>query len=90
MKKKINKKKIFTILIIIYLCYTIIPMQITKFKLKREISQKQIELADLKNKNEQLKSQVDTINSDQFIEQQARQRLGYVREGEKVVMPKTK
>lgn len=51
------------------------------------ISQKQLD--ELKSKNSKLESDLKKVDSNEYIEKLARDRLGMIKEGEKVVNPKT-
>lgn len=51
------------------------------------ISQKELE--ELKDKNSKLEADLKKVDSNEYIEKLARDRLGMIKEGEKVVNPKT-
>ncbi len=51
------------------------------------ISQKELE--ELKSKNSKLEADLKKVDSNEYIEKLARDRLGMIKEGEKVVNPKT-
>lgn len=54
-------------------------------KLDKQMKEKGQQLQSLKESNELLQQKVDSINTDEFSEKLARERLGLVKNGEKVV-----
>lgn len=60
-----------------------------KYKIDQEIKDLEAEIADLENKNIDLKEFVNYLESDQFVEEQARLQFGLKKEGEEVAVIKT-
>ena len=60
-----------------------------KYKIDREIKDLEAEIADLENKNIDLKELINYLESDQFVEEQARLQFGFKKEGEEVVVIKS-
>ncbi|WP_236906275.1 FtsB family cell division protein [Clostridium isatidis] len=54
-------------------------------EIQKEITVSQQELEELRDKNAELQRDLESIGSDEYIEKSARERLGMVKEGEKVV-----
>ncbi|NOW30868.1 cell division protein FtsB [Clostridium beijerinckii] len=56
-------------------------------RIQKEIDSKQVQLNEIKQKNERLQDEVDKINSSSsdYLEKLARERLGMIKPGEKVV-----
>ena len=56
-------------------------------RIQKEIDSKQSQLDEVKQKNERLQDEVEKINSDSsdYLEKLARERLGMIKPGEKVV-----
>jgi cell division protein FtsB len=59
----------------------------TMNRIQKEIDSKQVQLNEIKQKNERLQDEVDKINSSSsdYLEKLARERLGMIKPGEKVV-----
>ena len=91
MKKKLTLKKliIMAFLIIFGISYT--RQIITMNRIENEIAKKQAELEELTEKNERLQEEVEKIdlNSESYIEKLARERLGMIKPGEKVINVET-
>lgn len=87
MKKKLIVKKLVIIGFAIFFVFSYVRQLITMNRIKQEISDKQTQLEEVQQKNERLQDEVDKINSDSedYLEKLARERLGMVKPGEKVV-----
>lgn len=87
MKKKLIVKKLVIIGFAIFFVFSYVRQIITMNRIKQEISDKQIQLEEIQQKNERLQDEVDKINSDSedYLEKLARERLGMIKPGEKVV-----
>ncbi len=87
MKKKLILKRIVIIGFIIFFVFSYIRQSITMNRIQNEIAGKQSQLDEVKQKNERLQDEVDKINSDSsdYLEKLARERLGMIKPGEKVV-----
>jgi len=60
-----------------------------RYKINQQVKQLQQEIANLQNKNIDLKQFVSYLESNQFIEEQARLKLGLKKEGEQVAVVET-
>ena len=87
MKKKLIVKKLVIIGFVIFFVCSYVRQFITMNRIKQEISDKQTQLEEIEQKNERLQDEVDKINSDSedYLEKLARERLGMIKPGEKVV-----
>mgnify|MGYP003593130257 CR=1 FL=1 len=87
MKKKLILKRIIIIGFIIFFIVSYIKQSITMGRIQKEISNKQQQLDEIKQKNERLQDEVEKINSNSpdYLEKLARERLGMIKPGEKVV-----
>ena len=54
-------------------------------KIQKDIKAKQTQLNELKDKNKKLQNEVSQSSTDEYIEKMARERLGMIKEGEKVI-----
>ena len=76
------------IIVIIFVIFVAnyIKQEITIRRIQEEIVNSQEELQELKNKNIDLESELKTANeSNDYLEKLARERLGMIKDGEKVV-----
>ena len=87
MEKKLILKKIIIVGCIVFFVFSYIRQNITMIRIQKEIDNKQLQLDQVKQKNERLEDEVDKINSDSsdYLEKLARERLGMIKPGEKVV-----
>lgn len=85
MEKRITLKNIVIVFLLVVFCFSFIRQQKAIKKLDNDITQKQQELEKLREDNELLQQKVENINSEEFAEKLARERLGLVKDGEKVV-----
>ena len=87
MKKKLIVKELVIIGFVIFFVCSYVRQFITMNRIKQEISDKQTQLEEIEQKNERLQDEVDKINSDSedYLEKLARERLGMIKPGEKVV-----
>lgn len=56
------------------------------YKVRHEITKIKEQMAELKVKNTELRKQLDQLNSDAYIEREAREKLGLVKPGEKIIL----
>lgn len=84
-KKRVTLKKVSIIFIFAIFIINFIKQEITIKRIQENISISQEQLEKLKEKNLKLESDLEKIDSDEYIEKLARERLGMVKEGEKVV-----
>lgn len=82
------KKITFTVLILISLiiAYNLIHQISDALRSGDRLNQEVSNLSDLQAKNSELKNKISEVNSDIFIEEQARNKLGLGKKGETVVI----
>lgn len=87
MKKKLTLKKLIIIGFSIIFIFGYVRQIATMNRIEKEIKGKQAELEELTEKNQRLQEEVEkiTLNSESYIEKLARERLGMIKPGEKVV-----
>jgi cell division protein FtsL len=87
MEKKLMLKKIIIAGCIVFFVFSYIRQSVTMSRIQKEIDSKQLQLDEVKQKNERLQDEVEKINSDSsdYLEKLARERLGMIKPGEKVV-----
>ena len=91
MKKKPNKRKLLLMLsvCIIYVGYILISQQIQMFKFNKQIRTNNEKIVSEQKEIDELNKTKQTYKSDEFIEKMARERLGYVKVGEKVYIDRS-
>lgn len=87
MEKKLILKKVIIAGCVAFFAFNYIRQSVTMNRIEKEIHNKQLQLDEVKQKNERLKDEVEKINSDSsdYLEKLARERLGMIKPGEKVV-----
>ncbi len=83
------KKKLIPGLIIIFSLYLIVSLSREIFDLVQKekiIGKEQLKLEQLKVETQVFKEQLDYVQSGEFVEKEAREKLGMTREGETVVI----
>jgi cell division protein FtsL len=87
MEKKLMLKKIIIVGCMVFFVFSYIRQSVTMNRIQKEIDSKQLQLDEVKQKNQRLQDEVEKINSDSsdYLEKLAREKLGMIKPGEKVV-----
>ena len=87
MKKKSILKKLIILGFVVFFVGSYVRQIITMNRIQQEIDTKQSQLEEIQEKNERLQEEVEKINNDsaEYLEKLARERLGMIKPGEKVV-----
>ncbi len=91
--KKRKKFKLWTLILVVSVCYftyTLFDMQVNINEKERKNAQLQENIYNETIKKEQLSKQKDLINTDEFYEKMARERLGYIKDNEKIYVDSNK
>ncbi|WP_308463897.1 septum formation initiator family protein [Clostridium sp. DSM 100503] len=88
-KKQLTLKRLIIVFIFAIFVFNYIKQEITMKRIQENIIISQKELEELKSKNSKLEADLKKVDSNEYIEKLARDRLGMIKEGEKVVNPKT-
>ncbi|WP_416175675.1 FtsB family cell division protein [Clostridium sp.] len=83
---KIKPKNVIVLLLALYVGYIFVSQQITMWNIKKEINNKYVEEQKIKQKNIKLQDEVKMSTSDMYIEKLARERLGFIKQGETPVI----
>lgn len=87
-KKQLTLKRLIIVFIFVIFVANYIKQEFTIRRIQTDIVNSQKELQELKNKNNELESNLKKANeSNEYLEKLARERLGMVKDGEKVVNP---
>lgn len=82
---------IFILIVVIIIAYNLISQIINTLKSGERLTQAAERLQTLQNQNKELKKQLEYIQTPEFIEKQARDKLGLAKKGETmVVIPEEK
>lgn len=84
-KKRITLKKISIIFIFAIFIINFIKQEITIRRIQEDIIISQEQLDELQEKNSKLENELQNIHSEEERERLVRERLGMIKEGEKVV-----
>ena len=87
MEKKLILKKVIIAGFIVFFAFSYIRQSLTMNRIQKEIDNKQLQLDEVKQKNDRLQEEVEKINSDStdYLEKLAREKLGMIKPGETVV-----
>ena len=87
MEKKLILKKVIIAAFIVFFAFSYIRQNLTMSRIQKEIDNKQLQLEEVKQKNDRLQEEAEKMNSGSkdYIEKLARERLGMIKPGEKVV-----
>nr|WP_066896385.1 septum formation initiator family protein [uncultured Clostridium sp.] len=86
MKKQLTLKRLIIVFIFAIFVVNYIKQEITMRRIQEDIVISQEQLQELKDKNSKLESDLKKANeSNEYLEKLARERLGMIKEGEKVV-----
>lgn len=84
MKKKLRINRFIIIAVLIYFIYTLVSQQQTLNSYKQEASTYSNQIEEANEKNEELKNVKNNINSTEYIENMAREKLGMYLPNERV------
>lgn len=84
-KKRITLKNVIIIFIFAVFIINFIKKEITIRRIQEDIVISQKQLDDLKDKNSKLEKELENVNSNEYKEKLVRERLGMIKDGEKVV-----
>ena len=85
--KKLKKKKLtrfLMIAIVLYACYVLIQQQVRIHDIDAEMAAYQQKIESAQSENEELNNTKGLLETDEYYEKLARQRLGLVKPDEKV------
>ena len=83
-RKKSKLGLVLLMVIFIYFAYTAVGQQKILYMKDVELKKVQSEIDEETKKNEKLKEEQEELNSDEFVEKTAREKLGMVKKGERV------
>lgn len=81
-KKPIRIRHIIIFLVVVNIAYTLIAQYITIRKSKAQEAQIKAQIEQTKEENRRLKEELELMQSDEYMEKLARERLGLIKPGE--------
>lgn len=88
MKKKSKVKGIAITFILLYVCYILVNQQITMKNKRAQLNESKSELEKVTKENRQLLDEKSMSETSRYVEKLARERLGFIKQGESVVVEK--
>ncbi|KOA18771.1 cell division protein FtsL [Clostridium homopropionicum DSM 5847] len=88
--KKSKIKMISVTFILLYVCYILVSQQITIMNKKAQLEDSKLELERVTNENLKLKDEKGMSETDRYMEKLSRERLGFIKQGENVIVEKKK
>lgn len=86
-KFKITPFKVIMIALAGYILFSLGQVYWEVIQLNQEVAEYKQEKEELLQEKEELEETIEKIESEEFIERQARERLGLIRPGETIIMP---
>lgn len=83
-KKKLGYVKIFTIMLVMYFSYTFYTQQVQINKYNSQIEMFENDILAKEKNTKTYKEEVNSVNTDEYIEKVAREELGLVKPYEKI------
>lgn len=90
MKKKSKLKTIVGIFVLTYVCYILVSQQITIKNKRVQLDEYKAELRKASDEHQQLLDEEKMSKTYRYVEKLARERLGFIKQGESSVLDKEK
>jgi cell division protein FtsB len=90
MKKKSKLKTIVGIFVLTYVCYILVSQQITIKNKRVQLDEYKAELRKANDEHQQLLDEEKMSKTYRYVEKLARERLGFIKQGESSVLDKEK
>ncbi|HHV72155.1 MAG TPA: hypothetical protein GXX38_06025 [Clostridia bacterium] len=87
-KRKLKRKRILLIICFVLLgnyLYSYLSLHFKQLAIEKEINAVQLRIEQKKKEIEEIRKEIEWLNSDEYIEQAAREELGMVKPGETVL-----
>lgn len=87
-KKKftLKWKSILTLIIVFIIVYTFGEQMVKSYQMQKEVASIQNQISQIQKKNNQLRVKAQDLDSNVYVEKIAREKLGLVRQGEKIIL----
>lgn len=86
LKFKLNGPSVVLLLILGFIFYSFGGQVVEMYNVQHELKNIKEQMEEVKTKNTELRKQIELLNSDSYIEREAREKLGLVKPGEKIIL----
>ena len=86
MKFRLNGPSVILLIILGFVFYSFGGQMVEMYNVEHEIKDIKVQMDEFRTKNADLRKQVEQLNSDAFIKREAREKLGLVKPGEKIIL----
>ena len=89
MRKKVTLRGIVIIILFVVFSFNLIKQTIAIKRINNDIAEKSEQLNERKEENIKLQAELERVQSNyDYLEKLARERLGLIKEGEQIILPK--
>ena len=89
MRKKTTLRGIVIIVLFLVFGFNVIKQTMTIKRINNDIAEKSEQLNERKEENRKLQAELERVQSNyDYLEKLARERLGLIKEGEQIILPK--
>jgi cell division protein FtsB len=89
MMKKVTLRGIVIIILFVVFSFNLIKQTIAIKRINNDIAEKSEQLNERKEENRKLQAELERVQSNyDYLEKLARERLGLIKEGEQIILPK--
>jgi cell division protein FtsB len=89
MRKKVTLRGIVIIILFVVFSFNLIKQTIAIKRINNDIAEKSEQLNERKEENRKLQAELERVQSNyDYLEKLARERLGLIKEGEQIILPK--
>ncbi len=85
-KFKLKGPSVILLILLGFIFYSFGGQMVEMYNVRHEIQKIQEQMDELRIKNADLRKQIEQLNSDAYIEREAREKLGLVKPGEKIIL----
>lgn len=83
---KVSGPSLILLFVLGFIFYAFAGQMVEVSNVEAEIKDIQVQMQELQEKNADLRGQIEQLSSEPFIEREAREKLGLVRPGEKIIL----
>ncbi len=86
LKFKLTGPSVILLILLGFIFYSFGGQMVEMYNVQHEIKKIQSQMDELRLKNADLRKQIEQLNSESYIEREAREKLGLVKPGEKIIL----
>lgn len=88
MRKKITLRSIVIIILFVVFGFNVVKQTMAIKRINNDIAKKSEQLNEKKEENRKLQAELERVQSNyDYLEKLARERLGFIKEGEQIILP---